>query len=77
MKVATDVLHLPAFIQYLEILCYDDGYHIRKFATSPHRSQLSETTKWIASLNIVIDKYTLVDMWIDGHNLSDINEVIS
>jgi hypothetical protein len=67
-----------------EILCYDDGCHLRKFATNTIRSQLTETTHRLANLNIVIDKLHFsghVDRWCqencNPHNISDLEEVKS
>ena len=45
-----------------EFLCYDDGCHVRKFANNPVRSTLTDTTKRIAAMEIVIDK-----MHFKGH----------
>ena len=65
----------------LEILCYD-GCHLRKYATNTNRSQLTETTKQLANLNIVIDKLHFsghVDRWCqehcNPHNISDLENV--
>ena len=65
----------------LEILCYD-GCHLRKYATNANRSQLTETTKQLANLNIVIDKLHFsghVDRWCqehcNPHNISDLENV--
>ena len=49
-------------VHAVEFLCYDDGCHLRKFANNPVRSTLTDTTKKIAAMEIVIDK-----MHFKGH----------
>jgi hypothetical protein len=49
-----------------DVLCYDDGCHLRKYAQNPQRSCLSDTAMKLASVNIVIDKMHFkgyVDEW--------------
>lgn len=41
----------------LEFMCYDDGCHLRKFAQNPARSTLSDTTKKISEIEIVLDRF--------------------
>ena len=51
---------------YTDILCYDDGCHLKKYAQNPQRASLTDTAKKLASLNIVIDKMHYkghVDEW--------------
>ena len=50
----------------LDILCYDDGCHLRRFARNAKRSQLTIAARKLASLNIVIDKMHFaghIDAW--------------
>ena len=55
------------FTTYIsEYLCYDDGCHLRRYATNPVRRDLTVWTKQIANLEIVIDKLHFaghVDKW--------------
>ena len=37
-------------------LCYDDGCHLKKFACNSRRKDSTNTSKWISSMNIVVDK---------------------
>ena len=46
----------------LEYICYDDGCHLRRFAQNPVRSDVTNTSKFIAQLKIVIDR-----MHFQGH----------
>lgn len=46
----------------IDILCYDDGCHLRKYARNPIRANKSATAVKLAELNIVIDK-----MHFSGH----------
>ena len=45
-----------------ETVCYDDGCHLKKYATNTSRINLTPTAAHIASLNIVVDK-----MHFNGH----------
>lgn len=62
-----------------EFLVYDDGCHLKKFATNPVRSALTETTEKIAGMDIVIDKMHFrghVDQWCKHHcNPHDYDEL--
>ena len=46
----------------LEFIAYDDGCHLRRYATNPKRSGLTPTTHKMAQTEIVIDK-----MHFKGH----------
>ena len=46
----------------LEYICYDDGCHLKKYASQKQRCELTSTTKLLQSVNIVIDK-----MHMAGH----------
>ena len=66
----------------LEIICYDDGCHLYKYATNPRRSQLTPLTRRIANLKIVIDRLHFsghIDTWCRAHcnpyNLEELCEV--
>jgi len=51
---------------YSEFICYDDGCHLRKYATNSCRSNLTATTTLLSQLEIVIDKMHFaghVDSW--------------
>ena len=50
----------------LEYICYDDGCHLRKYASNPIRAEQSETTKLLSTINVVIDRMHMaghVDSW--------------
>ena len=58
-------LILPHFI-HLEFICYDDGCHLRRYARHTSRKDLTETTKHLAQVEIVVDKmhmYGHTDQW--------------
>ena len=49
-----------------EFLCYDDGCHLKKFACNDKRRDVTKTSKWISTLNIVVDRLHFrghVDKW--------------
>ena len=51
-------------------ICYDDGCHLRKFATNPKRINRTSTATRMASLEIVVDKLHFkghVDAWCHQH----------
>lgn len=51
---------------YPEFICYDDGCHLRKYAMNKCRCDLTQTTKILSKLDIVIDKMHMaghVDSW--------------
>lgn len=55
---------------FLEFLIYDDGCHLMKYATNPHRATATPTAKRIASTKIVIDQFHFsghVDSWCQQH----------
>ena len=47
---------------YIEYVCYDDACHLRRYACNPVRSGLTDTTKFLSSLPMVVDK-----MHMQGH----------
>jgi len=57
------------FLPYLihpEFVCYDDGCHLRRYAQNPERKNLTEATRRLADIQIVIDKMHMaghVDEW--------------
>ena len=55
---------------FTEYVCYDDGCHLKKYATNPKRANHTATAKKIASMNIVIDKLHYkghTDAWCKKH----------
>ena len=55
---------MPCFVA--EYICYDDGYHLRKYARNKLRSEQTPTAVKLASLEIVVDKMHMsghVDQW--------------
>ena len=55
---------------FVEVVCYDDGCHLKKYAENPVRSTATPTAEKIASLNIVVDKFHFsghIDSWCKQH----------
>ena len=51
-------------------VCYDDGCHLKKYASHSDRRQLTPTAKRLAELNIVVDKLHFqghTDRWCFEH----------
>ena len=66
----------------IDFLVYDDGCHLKKFASNPVRSEVTDTTRKLSQMNIVIDKIHFkghVDPWCkthcDPHNFPELNGV--
>ena len=65
-----------------EYICYDDGCHLRRYASNPVRQGLTEWTKVISQLEIVVDKMHMaghVDNWCkemcDPNKFRDLDKV--
>ena len=65
-----------------EYVCYDDGSHLKKYATNPCHRDLTSTTKQLAQLTIVVDKMHMaghVDSWCKNNcnprKFKDLDEV--
>ena len=65
-----------------ETVCYDDGCHLKKYATNTSRINLTPTAAHIASLNIVVDKMHFkghTDSWChencNPYQLKELDEV--
>ena len=63
-------------------ICYDDGCHLRKLCRNPVRRELSDTSKCLASIPIMVDKMHIaghVDAWClencDSRNVTELNKV--
>ena len=63
-------------------ICYDDGCHLRRFAQNSMRKDLTPTSKFISSLEIVVDKMHMAghtDKWCketcDSRKVPDLDEV--
>ena len=41
----------------LEFVIYDNGCHLKRFATSNKRNELTPTAERLASLNFVVDRF--------------------
>ena len=53
-----------------EFICYDDGCYLRKYANNKCRATLTDTSRKIAQLKIVIDKMHMaghIDSWYKEH----------
>lgn len=64
---------------YVGFIVYDDGCHLKKFAINPVRSMLTDTSKKIKDMNIVVDKMHFkghIDQWCRQHcNPRDFDEL--
>ena len=62
----TPVVNLVKKTCYTVYICYDDGCHLKRYATHPEKCNQTETAEKIAGLNIVVDKLHFkghVDAW--------------
>ncbi len=66
----------------VEYLIYDDGCHLRRFAHYPVCRDLTETTRKLAALEIVVDKMHIaghINKWClencDARKVKDLEEV--
>ena len=53
-------------MRYLEYICYDDGCHLKKYASHKTRCGQTPTAKLMTEVSIVIDKMHMaghVDKW--------------
>ena len=44
---------------YIEVICYDDGCHLAKYARNPVRKDLTSTSVKISETEILIDRFHL------------------
>ena len=72
--------YIPLYL--FRYLCYDDGYHLKKFATNPKRANHTQTSIQLASMSIVIDKMHFrghTDSWCqqncNPHKFADLEKV--
>ena len=63
-------------------ICYDDGCHLKRYASHPERSTQTPSAQILASLSIVIDKMHFkghVDEWCkqncNPYSYADLNKV--
>ena len=50
------IYYMYVIASILEFICYDDGCHLRKYATNSSRCDLTATTTLLSQVEIVIDK---------------------
>ncbi|CAH3141983.1 unnamed protein product [Porites evermanni] len=53
-------------MQTTETICYDDACHLKKYANNPARNSLTATTRTMAGMEMVVDKFHFpnhVDRW--------------
>ena len=51
---------------FAEFICYDDGCHLKKYATNSDRKSITPTAAQLVTMNIVVDKLHFqghVDKW--------------
>ncbi len=65
-----------------EYICYDDGCHLKKYATNACRRDLTPTSQLLSKVTIAIDKMHMaghVDKWCkqncDPHKFDDLDDV--
>ena len=54
----------------LGFICYDDACHLKKFARDPARASLTDQSKQLASVEMVVDRMHMighVDPWCKEH----------
>lgn len=81
-SISTGVTIFAVCCPFIGFLCYDDGCHLKKFACNKQRRDTTATSKWISSMNIVVDKLHFrghVDKWCHEHcnpnDFEDLNKV--
>ena len=55
---------------FIGFICYDDACHLKKFARHPARATLTEQSKQLASVEMVVDRMHMkghVDPWCKEH----------
>ena len=63
------IRHLTALkhiLYLLEYICYDDACHLKKYSMHHSRCDLTQTTRYLSQMNIVVDKMHMaghVDSW--------------
>lgn len=62
IKVMQMLLFFFNFYMSIDYICYDDACHLRKFSRNPIRANLTNYTKKLASVEMVVDK-----MHMRGH----------
>lgn len=64
------ILILHYFIYNVDFIVYDDACHLRRFARNPVRSDGTEHSKHLASVEMVVDKmhtHGHIDNWCQQH----------
>ena len=63
-------------------VCYDDGCHLKRYASHQARKELTPTAQRLSKMNIVVDKLHFrghVDKWCQEHcnpyTFEELNEV--
>jgi len=57
-------------IIFLGFICYDNACHLKRFARNPARADLTEQSKQLASVEMVVDQMHMkghVDPWCREH----------
>ena len=49
-------MYISTCMFHVELICYDDACHLKKYATHKERKVLTATAGRIASMTIVVDK---------------------
>jgi hypothetical protein len=54
------------FFIFVDVICYDDACHLKKFACNPKRNEKTDTAKRLSKMDIVCDRFHFknhVDRW--------------
>jgi len=57
-------------IIFIGFICYDDACHLKRFARNPVRADLTEQSKQLASVEMVVDRMHMkahIDPWCREH----------
>lgn len=83
MQTCSFNVHIYIFKQCdADIICYDDGCHLRKYCRNEVRASFSKASVKLAAINIVVDKLHFkghVDPWChtncNPYEVEDLKEV--
>ena len=70
MLMLTITFFLPKLIPHSEIICYDDGCHLKRYANNAIRKSVTPQSMQIANTSIVVDKLHFAghtDKWCREH----------
>lgn len=68
--MAINDLYLSIYVTTLEIICYDDARHLRRYCRNPNHQCISAESKKLGSMEIVVDRMHMkghIDKWCKKH----------